>query len=86
MLWLRTIGSTIAGEMVDSLIFYPVAFYGLWPNELLIKVMISNYTLKVLWEIFMTPVTYKIVGFLKAKENEDYFDTNTNFTPFSLKT
>lgn len=85
-LWLRTIGSTVVGEAVDSIIFYPLAFYGIWPNELIVKVMISNYVLKVLWEVAMTPVTYKIVGFLKKAEHEDFFDRATNFTPFSLKT
>jgi len=85
-LWTRTIGSTIAGEAVDSIIFYPVAFYGFWPNELLIKVMITNYVLKVTWEVVATPLTYKVVNFLKRKENEDYYDKNTNFTPFSMET
>ena len=85
-LWMRTIGSTIAGEAVDSIIFYPVAFYGFWPNELLIKVMITNYVLKVTWEVVATPITYWVVNFLKRKENEDYYDKNTNFTPFSIET
>lgn len=86
MLWTRTVGSTIVGELVDSLIFYPLAFLGLWTTELVIKVMISNYLIKVGWEVIMTPLTYKIVGFLKRAENEDYYDYNTDFTPFSLKT
>ncbi len=85
-LWMRTIGSTVAGEAVDSIIFYPVAFYGFWPNELIIKVMLTNYVLKVLWETVATPLTYLVVNFLKKKENEDYFDTDTNFTPFSIQT
>ncbi len=85
-LWTRTIGSTIAGELVDSLIFYPVAFLGTWSNDLVVRVMIANYVLKVLWEVFMTPVTYRIVNFLKRAEHEDYFDRDTNFTPFSLQT
>ena len=85
-LWTRTIGSTIAGEAVDSLIFYPVAFYGFWPNDLLIKVMKTNYVLKVSWEVIATPLTYKVVNFLKRKEHEDYYDRNTNFTPFSIET
>ena len=84
-LWTRTIGSTVAGEAVDSLIFYPMAFLGFWPTNLLITVLISNYILKVLWETFSTPVTYQVVKFLKKKENEDYYDRDTNFTPFSLK-
>jgi len=84
-LWLRTIGSTIVGEGIDSLIFYPLAFYGLWSNDQLLTVMTTNYSLKVGWETLMTPVTYKIVNALKRAESEDYFDRGTNFTPFSLK-
>jgi len=84
-LWMRTIGSTILGEAVDSLIFYPAAFLGVWPRELVLQVMIGNYFAKVLWEIVNTPVTYRIVGFLKRAEREDYFDRATNFTPFSLE-
>lgn len=85
-LWQRTIGSTIAGEMVDSAIFYPVAFLGVWETTTVFQVMVSNYMLKVGWEVVMTPFTYKVVNFLKRAENEDYFDRNTNFTPFSLET
>lgn len=84
-LWMRTIGSTVAGEAADSLIFYPVAFYGFWPNNLLITVMLTNYVIKVSWEIIATPMTYKVVGFLKRKEHEDYYDKDTNFTPFSIE-
>ena len=83
-LFLRTIGSTIAGEAVDTLIFYPLAFYGLWSDATLAAVMMSNYAMKVLWEVVMTPVTYRIVNFLKRAESEDYFDRNTDFTPFSM--
>lgn len=85
-LWIRTIGSTIFGEMVDSLVFYPIAFYGLWSNEQLVAVMIGNYFIKVLWETFATPITYFIVNFLKKAEHEDYYDRDTNFNPFSLET
>jgi queuosine precursor transporter len=84
-LWTRTIGSTIAGEAADSIIFYPIAFYGFWPNDLLITVMLTNYVLKVTWEVVATPLTYKVVGFLKQKEHEDYYDRGTNFTPFSIE-
>jgi queuosine precursor transporter len=84
-LWMRTIGSTIVGEAVDSAIFYPIAFLGLWKTSLVIEVMFSNYLLKVGWEVMMTPLTYKVVGFLKTREQEDYYDRDTNFTPFSLK-
>jgi len=85
-LWTRTIGSTIAGELVDSLIFYPLAFLGVWEKALVFKVMVTNYLLKVGWEVVMTPITYRVVGFLKRAESEDYYDRDTNFTPFSLKT
>jgi uncharacterized integral membrane protein (TIGR00697 family) len=85
-LWMRTIGSTIVGEAVDSAVFYPVAFLGAWSGDLLVRVMLSNYAIKVLWEAVMTPVTYRIVSFLKRAEREDYFDRHTNFTPFSLET
>ena len=84
-LWMRTIGSTIVGEAVDSLIFYPLAFAGVWPRKQVIAVMMSNYALKVGWEVVNTPFTYRVVNFLKRVENEDYFDRGTNFTPFSLK-
>jgi uncharacterized integral membrane protein (TIGR00697 family) len=86
LLWSRTIGSTIIGEAVDSAIFYPLAFLGVWSIELVVRVMITNYVLKVLWEVLMTPFTYRIVNFLKRAESEDYFDRHTNFTPFSLRT
>jgi uncharacterized integral membrane protein (TIGR00697 family) len=83
-LWMRTIGSTIVGEGVDSLIFYSVAFYGLWSNEQLLTVMASNYLIKVGWEALATPLTYRIVAALKRAEHEDYYDRDTNFTPFRL--
>lgn len=85
-LWMRTIGSTLVGEMADSVVFYPLAFLGVWPTEMVVKVMIANYFLKVSWEVVMTPVTYRVVNFLKRAEREDYYDRGTDFTPFSLKT
>jgi len=85
-LWSRTIGSTFAGEAVDSLIFYPLAFFGTWSNEQVVMVMIGNYFLKVFWEVVATPFTYLIVGYLKRAEHEDYFDRETDFNPFSLET
>ncbi|MDH4149249.1 MAG: queuosine precursor transporter [Betaproteobacteria bacterium] len=86
-LWSRTIGSTIAGEAVDSALFYPLAFYGagIIPDDKLLTVMIVQFFAKVAVEIAFTPVTYKIVGFLKRAENEDYYDRRTNFNPFALK-
>lgn len=85
-LWSRTIGSTFAGEAIDSLIFYPLAFLGTWPNEQVVSVMIGNYLLKVFWEVLATPFTYKIVNFLKRAEHEDHYDRDTDFNPFSLET
>jgi len=84
-LWMRTIGSTFAGEAVDSVIFYPVAFLGTWSNELVVSVMIGNYFLKVLWEVVATPFTYAIVNFLKRAEREDFYDRDTDFNPFTLE-
>lgn len=84
-LWMRTIGSTIVGEGIDSLIFYPLAFLGVWETALVIKVMIANYLIKTIWEAVITPITYRIVAFLKEAESEDYYDRDTNFTPFSVK-
>ncbi len=83
-LWARTIGSTIVGEGVDSLIFYPLAFLGVWESSLVLQVMATNYGIKVLWEAVLTPVTYRIVNFLKRAEHEDYFDATTDFNPFVL--
>ena len=84
-LWMRTIGSTFAGEAVDSLIFYPIAFLGTWSNAQVISVMIGNYFIKVFWEVLATPVTYKVVAFLKRVEHEDYYDRDTDFNPFRLE-
>lgn len=87
-LWTRTIGSTIFGEGVDSLLFYPLAFYasGIIPDEKLLPVMLAQYITKVGVEVLFTPITYKIVGWLKRAEHEDYYDRDTDFNPFTLKT
>ncbi len=84
-LWMRTIGSTAVGEAVDSTLFYVIAFYGIWTTGDIFKVALVQYFLKTGWEVVMTPVTYQIVGFLKSREHEDYYDRHTNFTPFSFK-
>lgn len=84
-LWSRTIGSTIVGQGMDSLIFYPVAFLGIWENSVLITVMISNFLIKVSWEAILTPITYKLVHILKRAENVEIFDENTDFSPFKIK-
>ena len=85
MLWTRTIGSTIVGEFVDSTIFILIAFIGILPNSLLLTLIISNYVFKTSIEVIFTPITYKVINFLKKKENEDYYDADTNFNPFSSK-
>jgi queuosine precursor transporter len=85
-LWMRTIGSTIAGEAVDSTLFYPLAFYntGIIPNEALPSVMLAQFITKTAVEALFTPVTYKVVGFLKRAENTDVYDRSTNFNPFKV--
>ena len=83
-LWMRTIGSTMAGELVDSSLFYMLAFYAIWPTEQVVQVAITQYILKTSWEVLATPMTYRIVAFLKRKENEDFYDIDTNFTPFKV--
>jgi len=84
-LWARAIGSTMCGELVDSVLFYTIAFYGTWDTSHLVAVTAAQYSFKVLWEVLATPLTYGIVGFLKRAEHEDYYDRDTNFTPFSLR-
>jgi queuosine precursor transporter len=81
-LWTRTIGSTFFGQAVDSMIFYPVAFLGIWTTDQVITVMITNWLLKVLWEVVLTPVTYVVVGTLKTREGVDIYDEGTDFSPF----
>jgi len=84
-LWMRTIGSTLCGQSVDSIIFYPLAFYGIWEGKTILYVIAFNCVFKVIVEVLMTPVTYAVVGFLKKQEKEDFYDTDTNFTPFSIR-
>ena len=83
-LWQRTIGSTLVGEAVDSSLFYFIAFYGIWPDGQVLAIAVAQFVLKTSWEIVMTPVTYRVVAFLKRAENEDWYDTKTNFTPFRV--
>ncbi|MFZ4109582.1 MAG: queuosine precursor transporter [Polymorphobacter sp.] len=85
MLWTRTIGSTVVGQGVDSLIFYPLAFLGIWETATVIQVLVTNYLLKVVWEVILTPVTYRVVAWFKRAEGIDVFDTKTDFTPFTTK-
>ena len=83
-LWTRTIGSTIVGELVDTVLFILIAFYGVLSSSLLLSVAISNYVFKVGFEAIVTPLTYKCVNFLKKVEQEDYYDYQTDFNPFTL--
>jgi len=82
-LWTRTVGSTVFGQAVDSALFYPIAFLGVWTNADVITVLWHNWAFKVAWEVLLTPMTYWIVGFLKRHEGVDVFDTDTNFSPFA---
>ena len=86
-LWTRTIGSTIAGEAVDSALFYPLAFYGsgIIPDDKLPMVMLAQFVTKVGVEVVFTPLTYRIVNALKRAEQEDFYDRKTNFNPFAIK-
>ncbi len=86
MLWSRTIGSTVVGQLADSMIFYPLAFGGLWVFDTLVKIVIFNWVVKVTVEVVFTPLTYAVVGGLKKAEGVDFFDVQTRFTPFSLDT
>lgn len=81
-LWTRTIGSTVVGQGIDSLIFYPLAFYGVWENGTLLIVLLTQWALKVGWEVLLTPVTCAVVGWLKRREGVDVYDEQTDFTPF----
>jgi uncharacterized integral membrane protein (TIGR00697 family) len=83
--WARFIGSTVVGQGVDSLIFYPLAFLGIWSQATLIAVMAANWLFKVLVEAIMTPVTTLVCAKLKQVEGVDAYDTDTDFTPFSLR-
>jgi uncharacterized integral membrane protein (TIGR00697 family) len=84
-LWARTIGSTAIGQGVDSLIFYPLAFYGVWDNSLLLTILLTQWALKTGWETILTPVTYGVVGWLKRREGVDVYDERTDFTPFRTR-
>lgn len=83
-LWTRTIGSTLAGQLVDSVLFYPIAFGGIWVADTLVRIVVFNWAFKVSLEAAFTPLTYVVVSRLKKAEQEDYYDIQTNFTPFSI--
>jgi uncharacterized integral membrane protein (TIGR00697 family) len=85
-LWARTIGSTIVGQGLDSLIIYPIAFLGIWSTREMLAIILFNWLFKVAIEVVFTPVTYAVVGALKRAEQVDHFDESTDFNPFRLHT
>lgn len=84
-LWSRTIGSTLVGQLADTVIFYPIAFLGIWETSTVVAVAALNLVIKIGVEVAFTPLTYLVVGWLKRAEREDYYDEHTSFTPFSLR-
>lgn len=85
MLWARTIGSTLVGELADSALFVVVAFWGIFEPSVIVVLIVSNYLFKVAVEVLFTPATYAVVGYLKRHEGVDAYDRATSFTPFSLR-
>ncbi len=84
-LWLRTITSTVVGQLSNTAVFYIVALGGVLPNSALIESIIAGWTIKTLVEAILTPLTYAVVNKVKKVEGVDYYDRETNFNPFTLK-
>lgn len=84
-LWLRTIGSSLIGQGVDTLVFFPIAYLGEWPWDLIWRIMLVAYAVKVGVEAAMTPVTYAVVTFLKRRTGIDTYDVHTRFNPFRIR-
>ncbi len=84
-LWIRTISSTLIGQLIDTAIFSAIAFANVIPTSLLITLIVSNYIFKCGVELVFTPVTYALTRWLKQQEQEDYFDADTNFNPFRIE-
>ncbi|MEO0800785.1 MAG: queuosine precursor transporter [Cyanobacteria bacterium J06642_2] len=82
LLWVRTIGSTLVGQLIDTLLFVAIAFAGLFPNDVIVAIVISNYVFKCGVEALFTPFTYWISSWLKQQEQVDHYDIGTNFNPF----
>src|SRR5690606_5487156 len=83
--WMRTIGSTLVGQGVDTLVFFSIAtLLGVFSWDLFVGLVVTNYILKVGIEVIMTPITLQIIAGLKRAEHEDFYDTNTDFNPFRL--
>ncbi|MEK7584444.1 MAG: queuosine precursor transporter [Patescibacteria group bacterium] len=84
-LWIRTVGSTVVGELANTILFYTIALYAVLPSNLLVNSILSGWLIKVAVEIIFTPLTYAVVGKLKKLESEDFYDKDTDFNPFVLK-
>ncbi|MBV9231967.1 MAG: queuosine precursor transporter [Chloroflexi bacterium] len=84
-LWTRTIGSTLVGEGLDTLIFISIAFWGIIPLPLMLTAILTQWAFKVLYEVLATPFTYAVVGFLKRREDLDTYDYRTNFNPLLFR-
>ena len=84
-LWLRTISSTLVGELADSAVFITIAFLGVWPSDQIVVGILTQWSIKVAYEIIATPLTYAVVGFLKRAEGVDIYDRATDFTPFKFE-
>ncbi len=85
-LWLRTISSTVVGELADSAVFISIAFLGVWPGDQIVIGILTQWSIKVAYEVIATPLTYAVVAFLKRSEGVDIYDRATDFTPFKLET
>lgn len=84
-LWVRTISSTIVGQLVNTFAFYAIALSGVLPMNVLLQSVVTGWLIKTAVEIIFTPFTYFVVGHLKRAEKEDYFDVDTNFNPLIIE-
>ena len=84
-LWTRTIGSTLIGQGIDSLLFISIAFYGILPSSVLVSAILAQWSVKSAYEILATPLTYLVVNALKRAEDIDAFDANTDFNPLHVR-
>jgi uncharacterized integral membrane protein (TIGR00697 family) len=84
-LWIRTMSSTVVGQFANTAIFYGIGLYGVLPTGLLVESIVTGWIIKVAVEAIFTPVTYKVVAFLKRAEREDYYDEKTNFNPLVIR-
>ena len=83
-LWVRTIGSTLVGQGLDSVVFVLIAFYGTLPGDVIGIMILTQWLLKTGYEALVTPITYLVVNFLKHREDTDVYDTDTNFNPLLI--